>query len=373
MRHLIGALAMLSLACLAGCGVDRPWMPEGGGTFVIAIADTSGLFPGSVPGQPFYLDSTEVKLECRTSFFTETQMTDESGVAAFGHLVSGEYSGFAKREVYLGSAKKVFTGQFLLKIRGTQTASDTLIVGLIRSSELMINEIFFAGSCASSFYFYDQYVELYNASNDTMYLDGIILTRQMQEKVILPDTLPYVRATYAYQFPGTPVTGREHPIYPKQFLVIAADAVNHKQFCANSPDLSQVPAGAQLWETFNALGNDYDAPWAQNLNNIIPTVHVDYLINLTHNAAVIATGEEYSFDAEGKMLIPIATIIDGVEWNSNITYGKELTPRVDAGFAGIGVLRYSGMSTERRELGLDTNDSTFDFLTIMHPTPGYFH
>jgi hypothetical protein len=50
-----------------------------------------------------------------------------------------------------------------------------------------------------------------------------------------------------------------------------------------------------------------------------------------------------------------------------------MTVRIDAGFAGIGVLRYSGYSTERRELGLDTNDSTFDFLNLVHPTPGFFH
>jgi hypothetical protein len=39
----------------------------------------------------------------------------------------------------------------------------------------------------------------------------------------------------------------------------------------------------------------------------------------------------------------------------------------------MGMVKYSGYSTERRELGLDTNDSTFDFMNLVHPTPGFFH
>ncbi|MFO7916417.1 MAG: hypothetical protein R6U43_12095, partial [Candidatus Krumholzibacteriales bacterium] len=47
--------------------------------------------------------------------------------------------------------------------------------------------------------------------------------------------------------------------------------------------------------------------------------------------------------------------------------------RVDAGFAGLGISKYSAQSTERRQLGLDTNDSTFDFIKIDRPTPGWSH
>ena len=46
---------------------------------------------------------------------------------------------------------------------------------------------------------------------------------------------------------------------------------------------------------------------------------------------------------------------------------------VYAGFAGLGNSKYSGQSTERRELGLDTNDSTFDFELSARPTVGYSH
>lgn len=235
---------------------------------------------------------------------------------------------------------------------------------IVVKNKLVINEVFFAGSCASSFYFYDQFVELYNPSADTLYLDNIIVTRQMQVADPEMETKDYVMALYAFQLKGT---GCQYPIAPGQYVVIAADAVNHKQFCANSPDLSHAD-----YEFFNALGSDYDVPGVPNFENIIPGRTADFQINLVHNAVVIAEGGDYPIDENNYMHIPIEKVIDGVEYASNpdgIT--RHMTVRVDAGFAGIGVLRYSGQSTERREPGLDTNDSTFDFFVIPHPTPGY--
>jgi hypothetical protein len=193
------------------------------------------------------------------------------------------------------------------------------------------------------------------------------------------ETKDYVSAIYAFQLKGT---GRQYPIAPGQYVVIAADAVNHGQWCANSPDLS--PANPylshtpnephKLYETFNAIGNDYDVPGVPNFENIMPGKTTDFLINLSHNGVVIAEGGDYPIDEENRMRIPIDKVIDAVEYASNPTATtKEMTVRVDAGFAGIGITKYSGQSTERREEGLDTNNSTFDFVVIPHPTPGYFY
>jgi hypothetical protein len=73
------------------------------------------------------------------------------------------------------------------------------------------------------------------------------------------------------------------------------------------------------------------------------------------------------------MRIPIDKVIDAVEYASNpYVTQKEITVRVDAGFAGVGITKYSGQATERREPGLDTNNSTFDFVVIPYATPGYY-
>jgi len=47
--------------------------------------------------------------------------------------------------------------------------------------------------------------------------------------------------------------------------------------------------------------------------------------------------------------------------------------RFDAGFAGLGCAKYSAASTERREIGMDVNNSTFDFILLEGPTIGYSH
>jgi hypothetical protein len=338
---------------------------------VVTVIDTSGFF-GPL-GDSVLVDSVHVSIESRTNILTATAMTGEDGVAAFERLPTGNYSVFVRRAVEIGPNQEVFSGVASVPVRGDAVVSDTILVSTVSVSNLMINEILFGGSCATTFYFYDQFVELYNASADTLYLDGIILTRQRGTIDPEMEIKDYVTALYGFQFPGTPVTGRQYPILPGQFLVIAADAVNHTQWCSNAVDLSRAD-----WETFNPLGNDYDVPGVPNLVSIVPGRTTDYLISLGKNAAVIATGEEYTFGSEEGstslyLYLPISTVIDGVEWSPNPELAKELTVRIDAGFAGIGVVKYSGMSTERREPGMDSNNSTFDFVTIPHATPGYFH
>jgi len=359
-------ILLLAAAALAmGCGKQRPDEPDGAGTIVVAVTDTSGFFPGSVLGEPFFMDSTEVSLQSRTHIFTSSRLTGESGIAVFAGLASGTYSVFVRREVSVGPNRIVFTGFGDLKLAGEETVSDTILAKTVSVSNLMINEVFYAGSCASSYYFYDQYVELYNSSSDTLYLDNVIVTRQLG--TIDPDmeSKDYVRAIYAFQLHGT---GRQWPIAPGRFVVIAADAVNHRAYCAASPDLSTAD-----YECFNAQGNDYDNLLVPNFESIIPGRTTDYLINLVHNAVVIATGEEYTIDENNYMYLPIYTVIDGVEYSANPSAAKEMTVRIDAGFAGVGVTRYSGTSVERREPGLDTNNSTYDFVNISPMTPGYFH
>jgi hypothetical protein len=185
------------------------------------------------------------------------------------------------------------------------------------------------------------------------------------------DTNDFVRAIAAFQFPGTPVTGRQHPILPKEYIVIAADAIDHSIWASNAIDLS----GAD-WECFNPLGSDYDVPGVPNIVNIMPGRTLDYMINLSHNAVVIATGEEYGFetyDNGTRLTLPLYTVIDGVEYGSSADVTKELTARVDAGWAGIGNSKYSAQSVERREIGVDTNNSIFDFVLTKPSTPGWSH
>jgi hypothetical protein len=109
--------------------------------------------------------------------------------------------------------------------------------------------------------------------------------------------------------------------------------------------------------------------------------------NIGHSTIWLATGEDYRFNQHCYMSgtsmicsdyceIPLSTILDGVEFAgtrpSDPTH-RYLSIRVDAGYAGVGIARYTGKSAERTVPGLDSNNSDFDFENTNAPTPGYSH
>jgi hypothetical protein len=358
----------------AGCSNDKPAVPDGDGKLYVVIVDTTGTLPGSTPGEPSIVEGATVSLQARThEYVTAGEATD--GSVGFTSLPAGDYSLFARKEVPIGAQKKVFTGFIDVNVPGPDMVTDTIFVATVTVNALMINEIYYCGGDYAKFYFFDQFVELYNSSQDTLYLDGTILTRNFPTVDVDIEAIDHVRAIYAFQFPGSPVTGRDHPIYPGQIVVVASDAIDHSVY-ANAVDLS----GAD-YEFFNPLGSDYDVPGVPNVTSIHPESGIDFLINLSHNAVVFATGEEYSYQSyinsagyeRTRIIMPLTTVIDGVEYASSSDKTKELTARVDAGFAGIGCTKYSKQSTERREKGMDVNNSTFDFILLPEPTPGWWH
>jgi len=368
------AIVMLSAAIVlvSGCGREKPSSPDGEGIISVAIVDTSGAIPGSTPGEPTAVAGALVSLQARTHEYVD--ITDApDGTAGFIMLPAGEYSLFARMEIPSGAQKKVLAGFIDVDVPGPGTVVDTIFVDAVIVNALMINEIYYCGGDYSKFYFYDQFVELYNSSQDTLYLDGCILTRNYPTDREDIEDIDYVRAIYAFQFPGAAVTGREHPIFPGQYIVVAADAIDHSLY-ARAIDLSDAD-----WEFFNPLGSDYDVPGVPNVTSIHPESGSDCMINLSHNAVVFATGEEYGYETyindagyeRIRVTLPLYTVIDGVEYATNSDATKELTVRVDAGFAGLGCTKYSMQSTERREIGMDVNNSTFDFILLPSPTNGW--
>ncbi len=370
------ALAVLSAAIIffVGCSDDKPTVPDGEGILSIAIVDTSGAMPGSTPGEPAAVPGATVSLQARTHEYVDV-VDALDGTAGFALLPAGDYMLFARMEIPSGAQKKVLAGFIDVNVNGPGTVTDTIIVDVVIVNALMMNEIYYAGGDYSKFYFYDQFVELYNSSQDTLYLDGCVLTRNFPSDRETIEEIDHVRAIYAFQFPGVPISGRQYPIYPGQLLVVAADAVDHSLY-ANAVDLS----GAD-WEFFNPLGSDYDVPGIPNVVSVHPESGNDFMINLSHNAVVFATGEEVGFETyinssgyeRTRITLPLYTVIDGVEYATNSDATKELTVRVDAGFAGLGCTKYSLQSTERREIGMDVNNSTFDFILLGPPTPGWSH
>jgi hypothetical protein len=380
MKNLIFFLLVI---ILFSCVEKLPTQKDGDFLYSAVIVDTLGIlaFDSALGYSP--LKNTLITLESNSYFSSFAysikyyKHTDNNGRVEFNNLTNSDYLLYSN---VLDTVKfspvtsqwdsvKVGCSEDIRDIN-EHSGTDTIYT-FAAAPNLVINEIFYCGSDRSSFYFYDQFVELYNASQEIKYLDGLILCRARQSRSPDLETNDFVQASYVFQFPGTPITGRDFPIHPGEYITIAGDAIDHSQLIKNALDLSQAE-----WEFYNPLANEVDNP-AQNVTNALPERTTDFLINLTHNAIILADGTDWYYgetppnSTYQSIHIPIRTVIDAVEYASDSDATKELTVRLDAGFAGVGMVKYSGKSVERRIPGFDTNNSRLDFIILDTPTPGY--
>lgn len=314
-----------------------------------------------------------VKVQLRAVDYTLPTLsgfTDDFGMVRFSDIPWAKYDLEIRSTVqipFIDSAGVMHPDSFinimvvdtadLVESRGLSLLRDTIYV--IAASALpgiKINEIYYCGPENNQFYFYDQFIELYNSSDETLYLDGLIVCRIYHMSTWV---------TYIFQFPGTPIVGREYPIHPGQFVVLAQDAIDHRKIIPKSIDLSHAD-----WEFVNALDyGDWDNPAVPNLFNLKAGNNKDFMINLATNVILIGDGTDVNY-VDG---IDLATVIDCVEYSSLSEHIKDIEKVLDRGWAGVGMQRYSGTSVERITPGFDTNNSTVDFVNIKPPTPGYQH
>lgn len=356
------------------------------GTLVlrVVVMDISNVIPidpslGYAP-----VANAELTLKSR-KYYTDTNTpivykayTDNNGIAEFRDLEVCGYTLFAQAKKTVidsitGEPKEItLSGGNLPDVYEPLTIADTIKTIASVSSGLVINEVYYTGPPNKAFYFYDQFVELYNGGSKTLYLDGLIVCRARPTIPSNIEEVDYVQATAVYQFPGVPVEGKEYPIEPGEFCVIAQDAIDHSVNIPGAVDLSE--AG---WEFYNPYKGDWDSPASDVITAFPERTTPDFFLSLSHNAVILAEGKDFYLgdwkDDYQFIHIPLDRVLDVVEYSTNPEKRKEVTIRVDAGFAGIGIAKYDGQSTERRIPGSDTNNSTLDFIVIKTPTPGYQH
>jgi len=373
MKERIIFLILVTLL-LTSCGLKKPIQPEGKGVLQVQVVDE---FLAPIP-------EASVQLISNLGQKSVTQQSDSSGMVTFTEIASSDYTVSAFKDVdasiaYLGSEKaSVTSGQ----------ENFVTVAMRLNTAGLKINEIYYAGPVNNEFYFYDQFIELYNGGEDTVYLDGTIIIRGGGYNLSGHDTdgdddLDYFYFdtsdgtehrcfVYAFQLPGEPVIGTEYPLLPGEYAVVASDAIDHRDVIPTSIDLSDAD-----YEFYNPyFFRDPNDPAIPDYINIItgeygPETTVDFLINLGGDIILLASGE----DSEYWDGIDIDTIIDGVEYTSNKDAILRLDDRIDKGTAGVEadrvMTKYSGMSIQRIRPGFDTNNSTVDFMILDQATPGY--
>lgn len=288
------------------------------------------------------------------------------------------------------------------------TGANNWEVHLVASSKkggLVFKEIYYTGSktAEGSNYYSDQFHEIYNNSDEVIYLDGLCIgltlplgttaTTWVNPDGSIMDRIP--TTFHALMFPGT---GQTYPLQPRTSIVLAMDAIDHKTDPLGNP-MSPVNLAAAQFETFiEAPGKDTDAPQAANLIVMYTTsaTMVDWLHSVFGQGVILyrlPTGLNWQIfvaDPSNFMTQPGSTsstlylmvhkdwVIDGVECNrpEDDKRFKRLPTSVDAGMVWS-YATYNSKSVRRKVAKIldgkviykDTNNSTNDFINDQTPTP----
>jgi len=215
-----------------------------------------------------------------------TAVTSSDGTVQFRDLLEGVYTATVERRLSavevarLAPADReasVFAagGQVVLAPPVPRSVEVALVAA--RRGSLVISEVFdYWGPPESGFttYGFGSYVELYNNSDTTVYLDGLALlkTPPTWHGSGVCDAEPRVRRldsalVYTGSITAFPGSGRNHPVLPGEARVVAMDAINH---VVAAPEKLQVDLSRAHFEEFWTEG-DVDNPEAVNMLRLYGT------------------------------------------------------------------------------------------------------
>ena len=182
-------------------------------------------------------------------FRPDTLYTDSVGHALLPNdLLAGDYRVAALRVLTAdeaaatGGTIRAFGDGFAHRL-----PADTvkLRLGVDQPGSLVFSEIYHGGGTQDISYRWDQFVELYNNADTTVYLDGVLYGSAYghigsgdpceESRAWREDPLG-LWALEFHQFPGS---GADYPVAPGQAISVALDAADHSVVHPTLPDLSQ--------------------------------------------------------------------------------------------------------------------------------------
>ena len=324
------------------------------------------------------------------------------------------------------------------------TTSANLELKAARIGGLVIKQIYFAGSNAQDgALFRDQFIEIYNNSNEVIFADGLYIaqlygnTSTNTSSYTLPTgqfdwsqsigmgmgneaNTNYVYADYVLQIPGS---GEENPVEPGTSIVIAQNALNHKEplvdnngdpISIGDPSLTVDLSGADFevylgdfrvsigeepyqWDIQNPAVEDMSlAYWgrenyyANNKDFILDSFGRDSFAIFRADAQTFAEFQDYAKPSiveidEGTnffLQIPVSTLIDGVDlqhYNPGTPRPKMLPSQIDASsiacdgiYNSQSVIRKTKTTVNGRVILEDNNNTAQDFKKLDRADPRGF-
>ncbi len=348
------------------------------------------------------LDGFAIRLSGNNLTQELTAVSNSAGKVSFS-LEAGEYA------VSASKTSEAFAFNAALSVTVSEKASFTLkLHATSLTGGLVFKEIYYSGSKTETGgkYYSDQFVEIYNNSDEVIYLDGLGIMAVSPAASLSPskwidgegNLLPrYPSDGYVCYIPGS---GKEHPLQPRTGIVIAQDGINHKTDKEGNPQ-SPVNLGNADWEFFVGEingGKDADAAAVPNVAVMYATqtTRLDMLVSVFGPAMILfrlpegmnpvefaANPDNISTapgESNGKtkyLLIPKEYVIDAVEGVRPDKLNKRLHPEHDAGhiscessYNSKSIRRKVDKIVDGKVFYLDTNNSGNDFLGDRTPTPG---
>lgn len=316
-------------------------------------------------------------------------------------LPSGTYQIIAEGNIVYSDP----SGSIEAKVAGVQNgmvingneASKTIELSLKagNSSDLILEEIFFTGTRTpqGAMYFGDQYFKITNNTDKTLYADGMLLIQSAFMTNEKQDYSPNIMGTTlsAGAIIRIPGTGNIYPVKPGESIIIAEDAINHKDFNPSSVNLSTAN-----FQIFKENSDDIDNPAVPKMINVSDKMVIHnqgyyaYALarmpqGMTNEGLVAQNSYTYTYNLsfggdiypmDGTAVkIPNEWITDVVNLSVQDSFQWLVTsPSLDMGWTSVtsfdGDKNRFGKSVRRKIIGKtmegknifkDTNNSTADF------------
>ncbi len=324
----------------------------------VAIATAAGVTTAAVPVRLTRVGGTEAP---------RTGITGGDGRVTFAGLLEGTYELTVERRLSASELAQLPAGDRDASVlaAGTQLflsppVNRALELALVatRRGSLVISEVFpfNMGLETNVGYGFGTYLEVYNNSDTTSYLDGMLLAQTSLTLHYGFSQYPCASVNTAARLDSTGVAvilihgfpggGREYPVLPGEAKVIAVDAMDHN---AARPDGGQLDLSRAAFEQ---IGNeaDIDNPFVPNMlrvqagsgifgrgypHQVSPVAYVlalpASLSSLTKIQLVATTGASGGGELYDSWVIPRGKVLD--------ILGLDSTPEAIAQSAQRGTLR----------------------------------
>lgn len=341
----------------------------------------------------------EVMLRHKSKGFTVKAVSNENGMVSYQDIEPGLYTFSASISTQYLNRSRVLNG--VLDAEVVSDYSNVLDLNMAVAGRFVISQFYYSGFFNGvKLNYVDQFIEIYNNSNDTLYADGLSIVEHESDgkdpnnwKVWEPT---HIVVGSIWTIPGD---GTDVPVYPGKSLVIATNGKNHKSDIDGTPN-SPVDLGNSDFEYYLhtvAEGGDNDYLDVPNLFEDFATYRGTRFAYDTRGGSAMALAwlpKDREAFIENNLVpyyrgnktlycckIPNEWVEDAVEVvMTDRDAFKRFDPSLDAGTIAIKAGSYSALCIRRkiaevkneRNVLKDTNNSTLDFDHDVVPVPRLF-